>query len=80
MKRQERADYIDRRLEELYPQVPIPLRHDDPYTLLVAVLFFGSLQLISVGLLGEYIGRIYLESKGRPIYLIRRRYGADGAS
>lgn len=44
-------------------------------SLLVAVLFFGSLQLISVGVLGEYIGRIYMESKRRPLYLIRNRYG-----
>lgn len=41
-------------------------------SLLVAVLFVGSLQLMSVGLLGEYIGRIYLESKQRPMYLVRR--------
>lgn len=40
-------------------------------SLLVAVLFIGSLQLISLGILGEYIGRIYLESKRRPTYLIR---------
>ena len=38
MLKQERADYILRRLGELYPQPPIPLRHKDPYTLLVAVL------------------------------------------
>lgn len=44
-------------------------------SLLVAILFFGSLQLISVGLLGEYIGRIYMETKNRPLYLIRKRYG-----
>lgn len=44
-------------------------------SLLIAVLFFGSLQLISVGILGEYIGRIYMEAKRRPLYLIRRRYG-----
>lgn len=44
-------------------------------SLLVAVLFFGSLQLISVGMLGEYIGRIYMETKHRPLYLIRKRYG-----
>ena len=43
-------------------------------SLLVVVLFMGSVQLISVGLLGEYIGRIYLESKQRPVYLIRRSY------
>lgn len=40
-------------------------------SLLVAVLFIGSLQLMSVGMLGEYIGRIYLESKRRPVYLLR---------
>lgn len=38
MTRGERAAHIDRRLEELYPETPIPLDHRDPYTLLVAVL------------------------------------------
>lgn len=38
MRLQERAQFVDRRLEELYPEVPIPLNHKDPYTLLVAVL------------------------------------------
>lgn len=46
-------------------------------SLLVAVLFFGSLQLISVGMLGEYIGRIYMETKNRPLYLIRKHYGVN---
>jgi endonuclease-3 len=36
--RQARADYVDRRLAELYPETPVPLDHRDPYTLLVAVL------------------------------------------
>lgn len=45
-------------------------------SLLVTVLFFGSLQLVSVGILGEYIGRIYTESKQRPIYVVRQVYGA----
>ena len=36
--KQARADYIDRRLAELYPDTPVPLDHCDPYTLLVAVL------------------------------------------
>jgi polyisoprenyl-phosphate glycosyltransferase len=49
-------------------------------SLLVAVLFFGSLQLISVGVLGEYIGRIYLETKQRPSYLVRRHHGRRDAS
>lgn len=43
-------------------------------SLLVAVLFLGSLQLISIGLLGEYIGRMYLETKRRPIYIVRKIY------
>ena len=38
MLKQERADYIRQRLQQLYPQPPIPLAHRDPYTLLVAVL------------------------------------------
>ena len=43
-------------------------------SLLVVILFFGSIQLISLGVLGEYIGRIYFETKNRPLYLIRRTY------
>jgi glycosyltransferase involved in cell wall biosynthesis len=46
-------------------------------SLLVSVLFFGSLQLMSVGILGEYIGRIYTESKQRPVYVIRQAYGSS---
>jgi glycosyltransferase involved in cell wall biosynthesis len=49
-------------------------------SLLVAILFLGSLQLLSVGLLGEYIGRMYLETKQRPVYVVRREFDArDGA-
>lgn len=48
-------------------------------SLLVAVLFLGSLQLLSVGLLGEYIGRVYLETKQRPIYVVRREFGRGDA-
>lgn len=41
-------------------------------SLIVAVMFFGGIQLLSIGLVGEYIGRILQEIKGRPIYLIDR--------
>lgn len=44
-------------------------------SLFCAITFFGSVQLVSIGLLGEYIGRIYMETKQRPIYLIRATYG-----
>jgi hypothetical protein len=38
---------------------------------LIAVLFLGGVQLLSIGMIGEYIGRLYDEAKGRPLYTVR---------
>lgn len=47
-------------------------------TTLIAVLFLGGVQLISIGLLGEYIGRLYDEAKGRPLYVTRENMEVEG--
>lgn len=47
-------------------------------TTLIAVLFLGGVQLISIGLLGEYIGRLYDEAKGRPLYITRENMEVEG--
>jgi dolichol-phosphate mannosyltransferase len=49
-------------------------------SLIVAVLFLGGLNLIAIGLLGEYIGRIYDQVKGRPLYLVKERLNDERAS
>ena len=43
-------------------------------SIMISVLFLGNLQLMGIGILGEYLGRTYIESKRRPIYIIRKIY------
>lgn len=46
-------------------------------SLIVGVLFLGGIQLISLGVIGEYLARVYDEVKARPLYVVRNRYGLE---
>ena len=48
--------------------------------IIIAVLFLGGIQLICTGILGEYVGRIYMQSKNRPLYVIGERFGQHHAA
>jgi glycosyltransferase involved in cell wall biosynthesis len=49
-------------------------------TLIIAITFFSGVQLLFLGIIGEYLGRVFEETKGRPLYVVARRVGrkADG--
>lgn len=48
-------------------------------SIIVAIFFFGGVQLLGLGIIGEYLARVFSEVKQRPMYLVRRRFGFDGA-
>jgi dolichol-phosphate mannosyltransferase len=54
--------------------VPFPIGNP---TIVVAVAFFSGIQLFSIGVMGEYVGRIYDEVRQRPKYIVERSYGVD---
>ena len=54
--------------------VPFPVGNP---TIVIVVAFFSGIQLLSLGVIGEYVGRIYDESRDRPKYILESRYGWD---
>jgi hypothetical protein len=49
------------------------------YASTMAVILFGiALQMMALGVIGEYVARMYEEVKGRPVYMVRHRLGLDG--
>mgnify|MGYP002777145033 CR=1 FL=1 len=48
-------------------------------SLMIVMLLLGAVQIISLGVMGEYLGRLYMETKQRPIYIVRETVGFDAA-
>ena len=46
-------------------------------SIMAAIAFLGGVQLLSIGVLGEYVARIYDESKGRPLYVVAKEINID---
>lgn len=46
-------------------------------SVLIAVLFMGGVQLVSIGVLGAYLGKVFYETKARPLYFVDREYSSD---
>jgi len=49
-------------------------------SMLIAISFFSGIQLLTLGIMGEYLGRLYIEAKGRPLYFTSEEVGFDTVS
>lgn len=47
-------------------------------SIIVTILFLGGMQLLTLGIIGDYLGRVFNEVKGRPLYVVRAAYGFEG--
>ena len=46
-------------------------------TIVCLILFLGGIQLLTIGILGEYLGKTFVETKNRPVYVARKKLGLD---
>jgi polyisoprenyl-phosphate glycosyltransferase len=58
--------------------IGLPFVRADYFVIFLALLFLGGIQLVCIGLLGEYVGRIYDEVRRRPLFLIHHLYRSEG--
>lgn len=65
-------------LASVFVQKALGFTVDGWATIMVALLFFGGVQLICLGILGEYVGRIFNEIKPRPVYVLEETLGSRG--
>ena len=66
-------------LRRVLPAQDAAVRADVPGfpTLIISVMFFAGVQLLSLGIIGEYLGRMYEEVKGRPLFLVSEELGIE---
>ena len=61
----------------IYKRLVLPEFPSGFATIVVGMMFLGGIQLLALGVIGEYVGRIFDEVKQRPLYIVRERWGFD---